>query len=1105
MSFFDNLFRVDTKNEYLVTGLSRELNSIYVYDHFKKNNDNILLVTNSLYEANDLYNRISNYTDKVLFFPMDDFMSSEVSALSPELMIERLNTLSKVINSGKYIVICNLMGLLRYLPDKNLYKSKIVNLSVNDDVNRDELINSFFELGYDKVPLVTKTGEMAVRGYVVDIFPIGFDNPVRIEFWGDTIDSIKYFDLDSQSSNKQIDKISIYPFTEFLVDNKNSIDSKLYKQKYLSNFSDIVYGIWNYLDNFTLIYYDYNQIISSYRFLRESIINYDNEISDNIKTNYMFDISDVKYDNIIYMLEFDNLIDLDVKCKHNFLSYNIDNYMGNFEKIKISIHKYISSGKTVIMCIDDKNVVKRIVTYLDILNDVIITNENEIVKNKINIINKYIVNGFIYDDYVVISSNDLFGKVENKKKIKSKYKVGSKISNIDNLEKGDYIVHIDHGIGQYIEICTLIKNGLKKDYIKLLYADGDVLYLPVEKIDKITKFTGRDGAIVRLDKLGSDSWNKKKAKVRSKLENIASDLIRVSAERENSVGYAFSHDDENQILFESKFKYEPTADQIRATQIIKTEMEKSKPMDMLLCGDVGYGKTEVAFRAIFKAVNDGKQVAYLCPTTILSSQQYNAAIERFSDFPINIALLNRFTSVREQNIIFDKLKTGKIDILFGTHKLLNDKVDFKDLGLLIIDEEQRFGVVHKEKIKKYKTSIDILTLSATPIPRTLQMSMSGIRGLALIETPPEKRRPIQTYVMPISTNIIKDAIYKELSRNGQIFMLYNSVEKIDNKLDEIKKLVPEASIRYAHGRMTKTELENIMIDFTNHEFDILLCTTIIETGIDIPNVNTLIVLDADKFGLSQLYQIRGRIGRSDRIGYAYLMYDNKKELNNLAVKRLNTIKEFTELGSGFKIAMRDLSIRGAGDVLGSEQSGFIDSVGIDLYLKMLKEEVDRLKGINVSSDKEESVKPLIEVETYISSEYAPDDEIKIEIHKLINDINSKDDIDKLIKTLKDRFGKVTDEMIVYMHEEWFEKQAKCLDITQIKQTKTYVEIVLPQYLSKEIDGEKLFFDAYEISKYFRFSYTNNQIHIILDTIKLNKHFVYYLNDLLDLIIKDVKK
>ncbi|MGM9875794.1 MAG: transcription-repair coupling factor [Bacilli bacterium] len=1105
MAFFDNLFDISNKDEQLVTGLNRELNCIYIYDYFNKYNKNILIVTNSLYEANDLYNRLINYTDKVLFFPMDDFMTSEASIISPELMIERLNTLNKILEDDKYIVISNLMGLLRYLPSKSLYESKIVKLNTDLDVNRDVLINKLFDLGYEKVPLVTKTGEMAIRGYVIDIFPIGIDNPIRIEFWGDTIDIIKYFDLDSQISNACVDEISIYPFTEFLLDNKNDIDSKMFKQKYLPYYSKLVQGIWNYLCNYTLFYYDYNQIIEAYRLLRENIINYDNEINDSIKTNYMFDISDVKYNNIIYMLEFDNLLDININNKCNYLSSNIDNYQGDFEKIKTSLYKYINSGKTVIMCIDNKNVTKRVVSYLDILDDVILTNEKEIIKNKINIINKYIISGFIYNDYVVISSNDLFGRIEEKRKVKNKYKVGSKISNIDNLEKGDFIVHIDHGIGQYIELCTLIKNGLKKDYIKLLYADGDILYLPVEKIDKITKFNGREGASIRLDKLGTDSWNKKKARVRSKLENIAGDLIRVSAERENSKGYAFSPDDENQILFESKFKYTATPDQERAINIIKREMEKDKPMDMLLCGDVGYGKTEVAFRAIFKAVNDGKQVAYLCPTTILSSQQYNSALDRFSDFPINIALLNRFTSVKDQNIIFDNLKNGKIDILFGTHKLLNDKVDFKDLGLLIIDEEQRFGVVHKEKVKKYKSSIDVLTLSATPIPRTLQMSMSGIRGLALIETPPEKRRPIQTYVMPESINIIKDAIYKELSRNGQIFMLYNSVEKIDSKLEEISKLVPEANIRYAHGRMTKIELENIMLDFTNHKFDILLCTTIIETGIDIPNVNTLIVLDADRFGLSQLYQIRGRIGRSDRIGYAYLMYNGKKELNDLAVKRLNTIKEFTELGSGFKIAMRDLSIRGAGDILGSEQSGFIDSIGIDLYLKMLKEEVDKLKGIKVEEDKVESIKPLIEVETHISSEYAPDDEIKLELHKLINDINSEEDIENLCKVIKDRFGKVTEEMIIYMHEEWFEKQAKSLNITETKQTKTYIEIVLPQYISKQIDGEKLFFAAYEISKYFRFSYNNNQIHIYLDTIKLDKHFVYYLNDLLGVIIKDIKK
>ena len=666
------------------------------------------------------------------------------------------------------------------------------------------------------------------------------------------------------------------------------------------------------------------------------------------------------------------------------------------------------------------------------------------------------------------------------------------------------IVHIDHGIGKYDQICTLVKNGLKKDYIKLLYADDDILYLPVEKIDKITKFNGKEGAFFKLDKLGSDSWNKRKARVRKKLESIAADLIKVSIERETSLGYAFSKDDENQIMFESKFKYEPTADQLRAISIIKTEMEKAKPMDVLLCGDVGYGKTEVAFRAIFKAVNDGKQVLYLCPTTILSSQQYKSALDRFGDFPINIALLNRFTSVREQTIILKKLKEGKIDILFGTHKILNDKIDFKDLGLLVIDEEQRFGVVHKEKIKKYKSSVDVLTLSATPIPRTLQMSMSGIRGLALIETPPEKRKPIQTYVIPENKNIIKDAIYKELSRKGQVFILFNNVDKLDSKLEEIHKLVPEANIRCAHGRMTKDRLENIMIDFINHEFDILLCTTIIETGIDIPNVNTLIIFDADHFGLSQLYQIRGRIGRSDRIGYAYMMYNNRKELNDLAVKRLNTIKEFTELGSGFKIAMRDLSIRGAGDILGSEQSGFIDSIGIDLYLKMLKEEVDKLKGISIEEKDDVSNKPLIEVDTHISDDYVPDDEIKIEIHKIINDINSLEDIDKIKETLENRFGKVTDEMVIYMHEEWFEKQAKSLNITKSVQNKNYIEVIIPKDISSKIDGEMLFFTAYDICKYFRFSYIDNEIHIILDIAKLDKHFIFYFNELLEKIIVNIK-
>ena len=1102
MSYFDSLFKIDSKSNYSITGLNKELNSIYIYDYFIKYNRNILVFCNSLYEANDLYNRISSYTDKVLFFPMDDFIASEATSISPEFMIERLNTLNKLCSSGEYIVVTNMTGMLRYLPSKDLYKSKFIKLSKNSNIDRDKFIDSLYELGYTNVPLVSKSGEMAIRGYVIDIFPIGEESPVRIEFWGDDIDSIKYFDLDSQLSDKEINGIDIYPFTEFLIDKKLD-DDVIRKQKYLLNYSDSVSGIWNYLDDTVIFYYDYNQITTSYSLLRETIINYDEEVNDNIKTNYMYDIDDINVKDVIYMMDIDNLVDKKIK-NYGYLSFNIDNYNGNFEKIKNDLDKYILKGNTVILCIDKKHVAKRIISYLEIDDKLILTNENEIINGKINIINKYITSGFIYDNYVVISVNDLFGQVEEKKSKKSTFKVGTRISNIDNLVKGDYIVHVDHGIGIYGELCSLTKNGLKKDYIKLIYADGDILYLPVEKIDKISKYSASDGAYVRLDSLSSDNWEKKKARVRKKLESIAGDHMKLSIEREMAKGFAFSPDDENQMIFESKFEYEATPDQERATEIIKKAMESEKPMDMLLCGDVGYGKTEVAFRAIFKAVNDGKQVAYLCPTTILSKQQYNSALDRFSDVPVNIALLNRFTSSKNQNEIYSKLKDGKIDILFGTHKLLNDKVEFKDLGLLIIDEEQRFGVVHKEKIKKYKNSIDVLTLSATPIPRTLQMSVSGVRGLALIETPPEKRRPIQTYVIPENKNIIKDAIYKELSRGGQVFMLCNNIDKLDSRISFINDIVPEAKVRYAHGRMNKEEIEDVMSDFIEHKFDILVCTTIIETGIDIPNVNTLIILDADRFGLSQLYQIRGRIGRSDKIAYAYLMYNNKKELNDLAVKRLNTIKEFTELGSGFKIAMRDLSIRGAGDILGSEQSGFIDSIGIDLYLKMLKEEVDKLKGIKIEEE-DTNIKPLIEVETHITNEYAPDDEIKIEIHKMINDINSEEDIINLKNVLEDRLGRVTDEMVIYMHEEWFEKQAKILGVKESKQTKNNITVVLPVNTSLKIDGEKLFFDAYDINKNFKFSYKDKKIHIILDTTKNEKHFIYYLNELFDKIIKEIEK
>ena len=1106
MKFFENLFKIPDNNYYGVSGLTLELNCVYIYDTFVNQNGSVLVVTNSLYEANNFYQRLLNYTDKVLFFPMDDFITSEAIAISPEFKVERINTLNKLVNDDKYIVICNLMGVLRYLPTKMTWKESILNLKKDQDYDRETLLNKLYKLGYENETIVTETGKVGVRGYVVDIFPTGEENPIRIEFWGDTIDSIKYFDIETQLTTKEVEEINVFPYTEFILsEEKDDVERK---QKYLQYYSDKISGIWDYVNNNICFYYDYGQLINSYYLLRESIFEYDKENRSSIKTNYMYDIENINCNNQIYLMNLDNLLEnLKLYKNYKFLSYNIENYEGNYNLVKQDIEKYYSKKYSIIICLNSKNSIDRICKYLD-FNDIYITDENHILDNKINIIIKPVGNGFVYENYFVISENDFFKVQEKNKKYKNKYKIGTKIGNISNISKGDYIVHEQHGIGIYDQLCTITKNGLKKDYIKLIYAGGDVLYIPVEKIDRISKFSGKEGVNPKINKLGTDEWKRKKAKVRGRIEEIAGNLLKVSAEREAMKGFAFSEDDENQVLFDSQFEYQETPDQLKAINIIKSEMEKRKPMDMLLCGDVGYGKTEVAFRAIFKAVNDGKQVAYLCPTTILSNQQYKNAIERFKNFPVNIALLNRFVDRAKQKKIIEDLKNGKIDILFGTHRILSSDIEYKDLGLLVIDEEQRFGVTHKEKIKQYKSNIDVLTLSATPIPRTLQMSMSGIRSLALIETAPAQRFPVQTYVLAENKNVIKDAIYKELSRSGQVFILYNKVDSIESKVREINELVPDAKINYAHGQMTKTELENIMLDFIAHKFDVLVCTTIIETGIDIPNVNTLIIIDADKFGLSQLYQIRGRIGRSDKIGYAYLMYNSRKVLNDIAVKRLNTIKEFTELGSGFKIAMRDLSIRGAGDILGSEQSGFIDTIGIDLYLKMLNEAVLKLKGKELPEEDEfNDNKPLIEIDTHISDSYIADEDLKIEIHKMINKVDSLEKM-KLIKSeLEDRFGKITNDMEIYMYEEWFEKLAKKLEIENSKQTKTFVELELSENISKKLDGEKLFFMAYEISKMFRFSFKNNKIHIILDTVNLDNHFLIYLIQLLEkinteLIIKD---
>lgn len=1077
MKIISSKFNFDASN---IVGLNSELKAMYCYELLKKKNKGFLVVTNSLYEANTLYQYINNYTEKVLLFPMDNFLTSEVLASSPELKIKRIETMIELSKNNNYIVITNLMGYLKYLPDKHRFLNGILDLKAGMTFNFNKLVESLVELGYEKETLVEKTGDFAVRGFVIDIYPVSMENPVRLEFFDDEIESIRIFDVNTQLSLKKLDQIYVYPNTDNI--NVNSTQN--------SNVRD-------FLDSDLTVFNDYDEIKLGYEETLNEIVEYN--ISQGLEKDkkYMFSLEELFPGKYINFVSFDNL---NLSNKKIYGVKDFDNFFKDKLELNNTLKKYIKNKKTIIICLDNRYQLTNLEAILD--NDnIIVTNEDEIFDNKINLIIKKINDSFECENYIIISSRHIFNTKDKNIKYKSNFRIGTKIKNIDKLNPGDYIVHYAHGIGRYLGLTTLNKNGLKKDYLQIEYKDGDKLYIPVEKIELITKYSSGDGIVPKLNKLNGTEWQKTKLRVKKKVESIAGDLIKLYAERENTQGFAFVKDDKNQLEFENEFEFTPTEDQLKASEEIKHDMERIVPMDRLLCGDVGYGKTEVAFRAIFKAVLSGKQVAFLCPTTILSNQHYKNALERFKNYPINIALLNRFVSAKETTKILEGLKEGKIDVVFGTHKLLNDQISYKDLGLLIIDEEQRFGVKHKERIKQIKSNIDVLTLSATPIPRTLQMSMSGIKNLSVIETPPVDRLPVQTYVLSENNQIIKDAIHKELARQGQVFILYNKINNMDEKIHEIQKLVPEARITSAHGQMDKTDLENIMMAFINKESDVLICTTIIETGIDIPNVNTLIVIDADRFGLSQLYQLRGRVGRSNRIAYCYLMYNKHKILSEVAEKRLKAIKEFTELGSGFAIAKRDLSIRGAGDILGSEQSGFIDSVGIDMFMKLLDDEINRQKGIVTPETNESETLPLIEVTTNISDNYVKEDDLKIYIHKLINNINNIDELNDVQNQLEDRFGKLNEDIIIYMYEELFEKKAKKLGIKDIKQNKNNIEIWLPLDLTNKIKIDDLFINLSKVSRKFRFGMRFKRLVITLDIVNLDKHFIYYLIDLLNILEK----
>lgn len=1056
MNFLDNYFKYD--NNLTIVGLTNELAHIYVAKLFQEKKENIILLTSTLFEANQLYSGIKSLEDKTYLFPMDDFLTSQALAISPELKTTRIETLEK-IKSQKGIIITNLMGYLKYLTDTKVQNKLNIKLKKDMDINREKLIEILEELGYKRDTIVTSTGEYAVRGFVIDIFITLSEHPIRLEFFGNTIESIRYFDENTQMSLSTTDEITLINNGEIKTENKSSL--------------------YDYAGNAIVVTIDESRIKAAYLKLEEEMFEF--RVAKNLPsdTRFMFSLDEINPKYNIYI----NFLNskLETKDVLNIESKEIPNFHSNFEKLQEQCDSWHRLGYEITFFLPKENQRKQIKELIN-------------VPHKVE--PKSLTKGFIIDKKVIISANDIEETRTNEIKYKNSYKIGRKIKDLNALNLGDYVVHMAHGIGIYNGIKTLTQNGLQKDYIEILYEGNDKVYVPVEKMNTILKYASKDGLKPKINKLNSTTWAKTKRAVERKIKDISEELLKLYAARKALQGEKYVTNEMEQD-FAASFAYTPTRDQEKAINEIDKDLISQVPMDRLLCGDVGFGKTEVAFRAMFKTVVNNKQVFYLCPTTILSKQQYTSAIERFKDYPLNIELLNRFTSTKDTKRILKGLEEGTIDIVFGTHRLLSDDIKFKKLGLLVVDEEQRFGVTHKEKIKQYKNDVNVLTLSATPIPRTLKMAMSGLRDLSVIDTAPVNRYPIQTYVLEEQDLIVKDAIYKELSRSGQIFVLYNNINELESISSKLKKLVPEARIITAHGRMTKQELENIMEDFIDYKYDILVCTTIIETGIDIPNANTLIIYNADHFGLSQLYQIRGRVGRSNKIAYAYLLYNKSKMLNDIAIKRLEAIKEFTELGSGYRIAMRDLSIRGAGDILGSEQAGFVDSVGINLYMQMIEEEMKKLKGEEVKTD--ESPTALINVSTHISDDYVKDDEIKIEIHNKINEIESKETLEQIKSELEDRFGKVDESLIIYMYEEWFEKLASSLNIKRVTQTRNFVELELPEDISNNLKADKLFLESYNINPNLKFKYQSKRIKISLMIKTNDKHFLYTFVPLLELI------
>lgn len=1058
----------DVKNKYspiILSGLS-SVGKIQLVEATKEyTNKNICLVTYNELQARKIVQDLKYFSSNVFYFPKREIASYDYVAESKDLPYERIETLNKIFEqdknnkSAKIIVVTTIEAIMQKMITKKDIYQNILEFKLGKSFDLDKLKQSLIHLGYERSDIVDGKGQFSVRGGILDIGTTKTQG-IRIEFWGDEVDSIRSFSITSQRTNKMLEEARIYPSHELIVTknlekiceeiiakekNEDVLDDvELIKSgnyiskidKYFDSFYDEKCSFLDYFDeNYLLCIDDIDKINAR----QENILKDNNQLIETLLEkqravpNAINNISKVnleeKEGTAIYLYESDLLQNSKpVKFSKNVFNFkyrDLHFFKSELNILAQDIKKAIEENKNVIILSGNESGAKKVEALLEQENinykyfEKLEDAQEKIYKNSIKseLQNKRVVisNGTLssgfecYDlNLVVITGEDFINKQQKKRKSTDAFKQGEKVVFAD-LRAGDYIVHKTQGIGIYIGVNTITTvDGITKDYIKIKYKNDDVLYVPTDMLDNIRKFIGGGEAEPKLNRLGSKEWENTKARVKSNLREVARDLLELYAKRQNAKGYMFSKDTPWQKQFEDSFPYNETDDQLRCIEEVKKDMESDKPMDRLLCGDVGYGKTEVAIRAAFKAVMDQKQVAYLVPTTILANQQYEEFKSRMSEFAVNVELLNRFRTKKEQEEVIRKLKLGEVDVVVGTHRILSKDVEFKDLGLLIVDEEHRFGVKDKEKIKKIKENIDVLTMTATPIPRTLHMSIVGIRDMSVIYEPPQNRKPVQTYVLEYDDEIIKEAITKELERNGQVFYLFNNVERIIRKADEISKLVPEAKVEFAHGKMTGNEIESIMQDFIEHKIDVLVCTTILESGIDIPNANTIIVENADRLGLAQLYQIRGRVGRADKQGYAYITYRRDKLLSEVADKRLKAIKEFTEFGSGFKIAMRDLEIRGAGSLLGEIQSGHMEQVGYDTYCKLLDEVVKEMQGITVKQEKDIQID--INLSSYIPENYIEDTAQKIEIYQDIALCRNDKDIEDVIDEIIDRYGSMPQEV-----------------------------------------------------------------------------------------------